>query len=710
MALAAVLELGDHRLGDLQPAQPVYQLVAPGLSVEFPPVLGLEARRTNFPVQESPLIGREQELDELIQILRSGDDRLVTLTGPGGTGKTRLALHAAAELLDDAPGGIFFVALDGLSEPQLVGAAIASAVGIPAAGRPEVAIAEQLGDRRAILVLDNFEHLLSATPIVAAIFEATPAMRILATSRTALGLPAERVYPVSPLADVPAVTLFAARAQTASPEFNITPENSETVGALVRALDGLPLAIELAGSRMSIAPPEAVLERIRDSLRVLDAGRRAGPARHRALAATMDWSHDLLEPDRQRLFADLAVFAGGWTLDAAERVCEPDLNVVDGLASLADDSLVRVAGDPEAPRFRMLETIREYASGKLDATGRRAEIERRHAEFYLELAEAAAPHLRGNPGPWLDLLATERDNVRTALDRLGAVGDHAAAANLAGALWRFWYLAGDLDEGRQRLEAALASHLAPDATRARALIGAAVMAVNLEDPAGATDRASEALQLHATLGDAWGAAYAQFMLAAAERALADLVRARELDEAAHAAFLALDDEHTALLVSRHLASIQEDLGDRDGARDRYQDNLRRAREQGNGRLEASTLGALATIAFDEGRVADARWMLRESLALHRELRDRLDSVVDLAHAARTLSMSGEAAVAGRLMAALGRIDHELGARRRTVRALLDETSARVGRQLSSAELDDAHRDGARLDLDAAVQLALDALL
>jgi predicted ATPase/DNA-binding SARP family transcriptional activator len=709
MALADIIELGDHRLADLRPPQPVYQLVAPGLGVDFPPVLGLEARRTNLPFLESPLIGREQDLDELTQIMRTGDSRLVTLTGPGGTGKTRLALHAAAELVEDAPGGIFFVALDGLSDPQLVGAAIASAVGIPAAGLAEVGITDELGDRPAILVLDNFEHLLAATPVVAAILGATPVVRILATSRTALGLPSERVYPVSSLAEGAGVALFTARARTASRAFSLTQENSDAVGALVRALDGLPLAIELAGSRMSIVPPAAVLERIQGSLRVLDAGRRPGPPRHRALEATIDWSHDLLESDRQRLFADLAVFAGGWTLDAAERVCDPGLNVIDGLASLSDDSLVRVGGDPEAPRFRMLDTIREYASGKLTTTGRRSEVERRHADFYLGLAEAAVPHLRGNPGQWLGLLAAERDNVRAALDRLGAGGDHAAVANLSGALWRFWYLAGDLDEGRQRLEAALASHPEQDAARARALIGAAVMAVNLKDPAHATDRATEALQLHETLGDAWGAAYARFMLAAAARAFADLTRARELDEAAHAAFRALGDEHTALLVSRHLANILEDLGDGDAARDRHHDNLRRAREQGNGRLEASTLGALATIAFDEGRVADARWMLRESLGLHRELRDRLDTAVDLARAARTLSMSGEAEVAGHITAALGRIDHELGARRGSVQALLDDASARVGRQLSSAELAEAQREGSRLTLDAAVQLALDAL-
>jgi predicted ATPase/DNA-binding SARP family transcriptional activator len=709
MALADVVELGPHRLVDLRATQPVYQLVAPGLGVDFPPVRGLEDLPTNLPVQESPLIGRGRELDDLTAMLRDDESRLVTLTGPGGTGKTKLALHAAAELVEDAPGGVYFVALDALSDPQLVGPAIMSAVGIPATGAPEVAIADEFGDRPAILVLDNFEHLLAAAPLVEAVLLAAPAVRILATSRAPLGLPSERVYPVPPLADVPGVVLFAARARTASPEFSVTSENSDAVGALVRALDGLPLAIELAGSRMAIVPPEAVLERIQVSLRVLEASRRTGPARHRALQATIDWSHDLLEPDHRRLFADLGVFAGGWTLDAAERVCAPDLNIVDGLASLADDSLILVAGDRDAPRFGMLETIRDYASGKLDATGGRAEVERRHAAFYLGLAEAAAPHLRGNPGPWLGTLAVERDNLRAALDRLAAGGDHAAAANLAGALWRFWYLAGDLEEGRRRLEAAVASHRVPDAARARALIGAAVMAVNLEDLADAEDRATQALQLHESLGDAWGAAYSRFMLAAAARAMQHARRARDLDEAALASFRALGDEHTALLVSRHLAGTLDDLGERDAARDRYQDNLRHAREHGNGRLEASTLGALATIAFDEGRVADARWMLRESLALHRELRDRLDTAVDLARAARTLSMSGEAAVAARIAAALGPRAQELGLRRRATQSLLDDTSARIARQLSGPDLDEAQREGARLDLEAAVQLALDAL-
>jgi non-specific serine/threonine protein kinase len=276
-------------------------------------------------------------------------------------------------------------------------------------------------------------------------------------------------------------------------------------------------------------------------------------------------------------------------------------------------------------------------------------------------------------------------------------------------MWRFWYLAGHLSEGRRRLEHALDAHPGPTPARARALIGAAVMAMNTNDPAVARQRAAEGLALHRSIDDEWGAAYCRFMLGAAASGQDDDARARAEFEQALAAFRGLGDEHTALLVSRSLAGTLEDLGDRAGARTLQQDILRRARADHNGRLEASSLGALATIAFDDGRVGDALLMLRESLRLHRELGDRLDTTVDLARAARTLSMAGRAAEAGRVVAALSAAGAELGPRHRTVLAMTDDTLASLRRQLAEPELARALEEGRGLGLDDALDLALDAL-
>jgi predicted ATPase/DNA-binding SARP family transcriptional activator len=723
---ADVRDLGPHRLRDLGPSQPLFQLVAGGLAVDFPPVRGLDARPTNLPVQPTALIGRERELEAVTDLLREPGTRLVTLTGPGGTGKTRLAVHAAVELLDDAPDGVFFVALDALAQPELVGPAIATAAGIRAWGgeSPVAVLIRELRNRRILLVLDNCEHLLAAAPIIGEILAAVPGVTVLATSRTRLRIEGERVFAVPTLAapeadgapidlanlqGIDAVALFTARARAASPEFSLTSENASAVADLCRALEGLPLAIELAASRMGILPPTVLVDRLDQALRMLTGTRRPGPERHRALQVTIDWSHDLLEPDARRLFAAVAVFAGGWTLDAAESVAGDGLDVIDGLANLVDQSLIRLQGTETDPRFGMLETIHEYARDKLEASGLRANTERRHAAFFLSLAQAAEPYLRGNPGSWVSRLQVEQDNIRAALDRLAVLGDGEAEARLAGHLWRFWYLGGHLAEGRRRLEHALEVHADPTPARARALIGAAVMAVNTRDLAVARERAAEGLALHRSMGDAWGAAYCLYMLGAVARGEGDYEMARTVQVEALSAFRALGDDHSALLVSRNLAGALEDLGDLDGARLLYQDNLRRARLDHNGRLEASSLGALATLAFDDGRVADALWMLRESLRLHRELADRLDTAVDLARAAQTLSMVGRPLEAARVVAALSAVRDELGVRGREVIVMTDDALSRARRQLAEPETARALEEGSGLRLDDALDLALDAL-
>ena len=714
-----VLDLGEHRLTDLTAAQQLFQLVVPDLEGEFPPPRSLDARPTNLPLQPTPLIGREREIREVAELVRGREARVVTLIGTGGTGKTRLAAQVAAELLDDFPDGVFFVSLAPLANPGLVMATVARTLGVPESGVDVgEALARHLRDRRLLLLLDNFEHVLEVAPAVVA--ATTSAVKLIVTSRVPLHLATERVYPVSPLQtpdgtddlerllQCESVALFVSRARSVRPEFAVTAANARPVAEICTALAGLPLAIELAATRVGVLPPAALLERLSRPLQLLKGGAPYAPERQRTIRATIDWSYDLLEPQDQRLFMRLSVFAGGCTLEAAERVCGDDLDVVDGLASLTDSGLTRVEGTDEAPRFPMLETIREHAAERLDESGEVEELRRGHAHYFLGLAEGAEPHLRGSPGDWLDRLEAEHDNFRAALDRLEASGDGETALRLAAALWRFWYQRGHLAEGRQRLESALRGDERPTAARGKALNGAASLAVNTGDAAIARHRAEEALALHRTLGDAWGAAYSEFMLGAAVSGEDDLVRAQRLYEESVRVFRELGDEHSALLVTRNLASIYAYLGDDERSRALYEDNLRRARATHNDRMEASTLGALAMIALGEGRVEDAASMLKSSLRIHEGLRDVLDTAVDLCRFASVLARQRRAATAARLLASFESLGDEVGIRRSGVAEMNETTLAAVRTQLDAAAIAETWEQGRKLTVGEAVRLALDS--
>jgi predicted ATPase/DNA-binding SARP family transcriptional activator len=717
---AGVRDLGEHRLKDLTAAQRVFQLSVPELDDEFPPLRSLQTYTTNLPLQTMPLVGREREIREVADMLSRPDTRIVTLTGTGGTGKTRLGVHVAAELLDDFDNGVFFVDLAPLADPDLVLGTVAQTLAVPGTS-PETqaaALRRHLRERRILLVLDNFEHLIAAAPSVAEVAGPASVAKILVTSRAPLHLAGERVYTVSQLetpSDVDDVerllrceslALFASRARSVRPDFVVTSANARPVGEICKALEGLPLAIELAATRAGVLPPAAMLQRLDDRLKLLKGGARVAPTRQRTLRATIDWSYDLLEPEQQRLFVRLAVFAGGCTLEAAESVCGDELDVVDGLASLTDNGLARVEGTEEEPRFAMLETIRTYAVERLEESGEAEELRRRHAEHFLALAEEAEPNLRGSPGAWLARLEHEHDNFRTALDRLETLGESERGLRLAGALWRFWYLRGHLAEGRRRVESALLSDERPTAARAKVLNGAAVMAVNTGDSAMAKLRAEEGLALHRTLGDRWGAAYAGFMLGNARHMEGVERDAQALFEESVRVFRELGDEHSALLVSRNLAGIYEELGDRRRARALYEDDLRRARATHNERIEASTLGALATIALEEGRVGDAASMLKSSLRIHSELGDFLDEAVDLCRFAAVLARDGKAVTATRLLSSLEALGDEIGTRRSYVEELSEETITTIRSRLDEAAFSEAWEQGRTLTIGEAVSLAL----
>jgi predicted ATPase/class 3 adenylate cyclase len=506
-------DLGEHRLKDLFRPERVFQLVSPDLPSEFPPLRTLETYRNNLPLQPTPLVGREKEVAQVCDLLRSDETRLLTLTGPGGIGKTRLALQAAADLLDDFSDGTFFVPLATLTEAELFLPAVAETLGVKEIGEQPLdeSLKDYLSERRLLLVLDNFEQVLEAAPAVTELLAGAPGLKVLATSRAPLGLYGEHEFPVPPLSmpdlkrppplerltQYEAVGLFVERAQAVKPDFKVTNDSAPAVAEICVRLDGLPLAIELAAARIKMLPPKAMLQRLGSRLKLLTGGARDLPERQRTLRATIEWSHALLDEGEQLLFARLAVFSGGRTLEAIEAICDTkgDLPVeaFEGVSSLLDKSLLRQEESPEGePRFVMLETIHEFAREKLQESEEGEEIKTLHAHYFLALAEEAYPELKGaNQLDWLGKLETEHDNMRAALSWALERKEAEVALRLGGALWWFWSVRGYHSEGRRWLEAVLAidGRGSPE-VQAMARAGAGALALEQGD----LDRTKEACE------------------------------------------------------------------------------------------------------------------------------------------------------------------------------------------------------------------------
>ena len=431
-----VRDLGEHRLKDLSRPERIFQVVAPDLPAIFAPLRTLDAQANNLPHQPTLLVGRDQELAALAALLRRTEARLVTLTGPGGTGKTRLALQAATDFVDDCADGVWFIDLAPISDPGLVASTIGHTLGLKETGGQPLldGLKSHLRDKQLLLVLDNFEQVVSAAHLLTDLLATSPRLKVLVTSREVLRLAGEHEYPVPPLALPPselppvierleeyaAVALFVERARAANPDFKITGENAPAVAAICARLDGLPLALELAAARIKVLPPAALLARLDNRLKLLTDGARDRGARQQTLRGAIDWSYHLLLPDEQALFRRLGLFVGGCTLEAVEAVCDAAGNsrpdVLDLVASLVDKSLLRQEQEPAGDsRFSMLETIREYAREQL-ATSGETRLFQHHAAYYLAFAEQAARELTGqHQAPWLRRLDAEQDNLRAAL-------------------------------------------------------------------------------------------------------------------------------------------------------------------------------------------------------------------------------------------------------------------------------------------------------
>jgi predicted ATPase len=683
----ALLDLGEHRLKDLSAPERIHQLG----EADFPALKSLY--RTNLPVPATPFLGREQELAEVVELLAADDARLLTLTGPGGTGKTRLALQAAGLASDAYPDGVWWIPLAPLRDPALVLATAAQTLG------SKNGLAEHIQDKAMLCLFDNFEQVVEAASDLGALVSACPNLDVLVTSRERLRVGGEQTYPVPPLAESDGEALFLTRARAVDPSF----APSEAVRELCLRLDELPLALELAAARTALFSPEQLLEKLSQRLDLLTGARDADP-RQQTLRATIEWSYDLLAEDEQRLFGCLAVFSGGCTYEEAEEIAGAD---PDTLQSLLDKSLLRKRDSAADPRYWMLETIREYASEKLEESHEAGELRERHTDFFLLLAEEAFPELKGSPRPWLDRLEADYDNLRTVLDRLESASRTQEALQLAGALYRFWYMRGYLAEGRDRLERLLAREQAGNSARVRALHGAAVMAACTGDPETAETRAEEARDLAHKLGDVWGEAYAVYMLGVAATEREDWSGALPFFEASLDVFRRLSDDHYLLLAMDGVAWMLRMLGDRERSTRLYEETLARARASGDPQVVALQLWQLAGLAAKEGRTKEALAMLREALVLNRDEGYREGVAEVMVVIACTLQDASAPAAVPALLAAAARLREEIGGGSGWVGDTIERRSGSLRDSLGDAAFEAAWERSRALTTDEAIALALE---
>lgn len=680
LAQAATAYLAERTpAGEAKAASPAVVPVTPPLAPEAPAAPRSRASaRHNLPLQLTSFIGREKPLEEIRR--RLGRGRLLTLIGPGGTGKTRLALQAAAGLGDRFPDGVWLVELTALTAGVLVPQAVGRVLDVseePGQPMPEMLVAA-LHDRQLLLVLDNCEHLADACATLAeTLLRACPGLHLLATSREPLGIAGEmllRVPPLAlptaggraPLADLlqyEAVRLFVDRAQAVQDDFAVTPATAAAVVAICTRLDGIPLALELAAARVGGLSVEGIAARLDDRFRLLTSGSRTAPRRQQTLRAAIDWSYDLLPPAERHLLAGLAVFAGGWTLEAAEAVTgDAQVADIDLLLRLVRKSLVGAEEQAGQTRYRLLETIRQYAYERLREMGTMAAWQGRHAAYYLALAEEAAPQLTGaQQAEWLVRLETEHDNLRAALDWAVAAGDAATAVRLAWALLRFWDARGYLSEGQRWMETALALPGAvPAPVRAPALNGVGVLAAQQGDYAGAHRFFAESLALYQALDDPQGIAGALGNLGMLASQQGDYAQARAFHEQRLALEQAAGNRWglaVSLLNLGSIAHFQEDYAE---AARLYKESLKLCLELGDQAGISAALNHLGEVALDQDDYSAAVQLYRESLALCRELGSKQGIAVCLEGLAGAIGGQGEAERAARLFGAAAALRAAIG--------------------------------------------------
>jgi predicted ATPase/DNA-binding XRE family transcriptional regulator len=699
------------------------------------PEVTSRALRSTLPSPPTPLVGREHELKVILGSLSGYEVRLLTLTGIGGVGKTRLALEAAQEAESHFPDGVAFVDLAPLRDPALVVPTIARSLGLREAEGQSAADAlhNHLLEKRTLLALDNFEHLLEAADEVVHLIEGCPGLIVLATSRAPLRVRGEHEYPVPPLElpssirnptaeevlSTPSGRLFLERAQAASPSFALISENAGAVAAICWRLGGLPLALELAAAKVRLLEPAALLPRLDKALSM--AWARDLPERQRTMCATLDWSHELLSEPERRLFRRLAVFAGGFTLEAAEVVGaqapeageEPE-EVLGLLGALVEQSLVVVQSPKTGgeARYGMLELVRQYALEKLEESGEAGEARRSHAAFFLDLAEQAEPELRGSRQvEWLECLEGENENLRAALSWAlePKGGDTETAARLGWALWLFWRFHGHQREGRRWMEVLLERDV-PPRLRPRAVHAALAMAYMQGDSEAVAEYSAELLKLSQEVGDALCTAYAWcgFGLVAMDRR--DFGEATSCFEEALTLLRQAGEDGVVPVVRIWLGTVALIQGDHDRAIPMFEEGLAQARRRGDRLGTYNALYNLAQVALARGDHALATRMLEEGVTLSEQIGDQANLSYFLEGLAVVAGMRGEAEHSARLLGAAERLLEEAGASvynyYKPDRSLYERTRASVRSRLGEDAYEMARDEGWEMSFELAVAYAL----
>ncbi len=665
----------------------------------------------NLPVEPTPLIGREQEVAEVHDALVREEVRLLTLTGPGGTGKTRLGLQVATELLDHFRHGVFFVPLADITDPGLIVSKIAQPLGVRE-GRSQPLLENLKGylqGKHMLLLLDNFEHVGAAAPVVADLLAAAPQLKVLVTSRAVLNLRGEHGFPVPPLklpdrldlrslerlGTCEAVRLFIERARAANARFALTDENAAAVAEICHRLDGIPLAIELAASRVRVLTAEEIAARLDDRFRLLASGSRTALPRQQTLRALIDWSHDLLSESERVLLRRLSVFAGGWTLLAAEEVCSGGSieawEVLDLLAHLIDKSLVVAEPQDGRQRYRFLETLQQYGQERLAESKETDEFAYKHAEHFMKMAEESYGELWGpQQGYWLTRLETEHDNLRTALEWMTRdVGREEMLLQMAGSLWRFWEIRGYISEGRAWLERALARN--PNASaylRANGLRGAGMLARQQGDYAQAKAMHEQSLALFRETGDKLGIARELDVLGEIAQCQGNYPQAIELHRESLALRYEIGDEEGIAVSLGQLGRVARRRGRYQLAQDLLEESLELHRERGDKlytALSLNNLGLVACLLCEYGRAIS---LFEEALSLYRELNDRLGISNALQNLGNVAKEQGDMQRAKTLYQACLALKQELGGKRGIARVMADlaEVALCQGNYARAAEL------------------------